>query len=466
MMRFLPIAVLLVVLLPSVAHATVPHPTVVPVPTVVPATATPQPRAGTLTLAPSSYQLTTADNLGTGPPITVLGRDLPPHITIGVELDHADGSYYRILTPAIGQPQTDARGQFSWQGTMGTGLPAGTYLITVHQEGNLFGGNGPRLAQAALSVQEPPSSGIFAGVWSNAVQTVAAWWAGLMQEGKDGVLSQVLGVVLYGDDPTTHNVPAMVGLMATLAAIGQGAIEVLVSVRVLTIVLGLLKRAQGWTPWLTLILELTGVLVAVAALTPVEHAVWGWVQRFVTGTDTGALDPLIAAVKKATVVDTTHVADTLAGLGAIVLLVVLAAVFVIIELTRLGGFALLEVLYILGPLVVPLLLLHETRGVTLTWLRSILAITVWPILYLLFIEGGVAIVFSFSGGDAAVFGNPLVKVGLGVMLVMALLMVPEMAGRLMSHLVAGAGSIVDVRRTPALHFAGKAQARLRGLLPF
>jgi len=460
MMRLASMLAVAVVLLPSVVLAAAPHPT----PSVVPATATTQPRAGTLTLVPSSYQLTTADNLGTGPPITVLGRDLPPHITIGVELDHADGSYYRMLTPAIGQPQTDARGQFSWQGTMGTGLPASTYLITVHQEGNLFGGNGPRLAQAALSVQEPPSSGLFAGVWSNAVQTVAAWWAGLMQEGKDGVLSQVLGVVLYGDDPTTHHVPAIVGLMATLAAIGQGAIKVLVSVRVLTIALGLLRRAQGWGPWLTLALELMGVLVAVAALTSIEHAVWGWVQRFVTGTDAHALDPLVAAVKNATTVDMTTI--DLSHVLAWVLLLVLGAVFVIIELTRLGGYALLEVLYIMGPLVVVLLLVKETRGVALTWLRSILAITFWPILYLLFIEGGVALVFSFSGGDAAVFGNPLVKVGLGVMLVMALLMVPEMAGRLMSEMVAGAGSYINARRTPALHVAGVVQKRLRGLLPF
>lgn len=462
MTRFLPIAVLLVVLLPSVAHATVPHPTVVPVPTVISTVAPPVvTHGGALTVSPDTVTLSGDNNTS----ITVIGTGLPPHKQLEIDLacqscSSSDGS--NLPAPISGaSPTTDGHGGMSWHGDLYQNIKAGTYLVEATNPAN-----GDVLARAALTVQAPVDGGAFAGAWSNIVQAVTTWWAGLMQEGKDGVLSQVLGVVLYGDDPTTHTVPAVVGLMATLAAIGQGAIEVLVSVRVLTIALGLLKRAQGWGPWLTLILELTGVLVAVAALTPIEHAVWGWVQRFVTGTDTGALDPLVAAVKKATVIDTTHVADTLAGLGAIVLLVVLAAVFLIIELTRLGGFALLEVLYILGPLVVPLLLLTETRGVALTWLRSILAITVWPILYLLFIEGGVAIVFSFSGGDAAVFGNPLVKVGLGVMLVMALLMVPEMAGRLMSHLVAGAGSIVDARRTPALHIAGRAQARLRGLLPF
>jgi len=380
-------------------------------------------------------------------------------------------------------PTTDAAGRFTWTGNVppNSNSDPGTRTVSAHeQQGILGSAEGPTLASHTLTIEAAPAAVCkpgqidflggchdTSGWWAGLVAGLGQWWSGLFSDGRDGLVTRVLNVVLYVDDPTTHDTPVIVGLLATFKAIGTGAIGILIAARAFTIVLGLFTRAAGAGPWLTLVLEMVGVFVAVAALTPVEHAVWGWVGRFIAGSDAHALTPLLDAVKRLTLVgapDSKSLGVTLEGIAGLVLLIALVPVFVLIELTRLGGYILLEALYVLGPLVVPLLLLRETRGVTLWWLRSTLAITAWPILYLLLIEGGVALVTSFSG-DASVFGDTVVRVGLGVALVAALLSVPELAGQATARVVAGAGGIVDAGRSAPLAPARRAQAWLREKLP-
>lgn len=406
------------------------------------------------------------DGNGVELPVGVAG--VPPNARLVVTARLLAGGTHEPVTLGDLGPTTgtgEARASFPIPSSM----VAGPYDIeaTMRDAPHIAAGASMTLRDSAAVGVGSLSAGVFAGLWSNAVGGLGQFWHGIISEGRESVLTRVLGVVLYQDDPTTHRTPALVGLMATFAAIGEGAIGVLVAVRAFTIVLGLFRRAQGLGPWLALTLEIMGVFVAVAALTPVEHAVWGWVNRFVQGSDAHALAPLVEAIKGLTDTNAHALSGTLEGLGALGLLMALAVVFVIIELTRLGGFALLEALYILGPLVVPLVIVRETRSITLWWLRSTLAITAWPLLYLVLIEGGVGIVFSFSGGggDQAVFGNPLVRVGLGVALVLSLLTVPEWAAQAVGRVVSGAGGYVDAQRTPALAPARKAQAWLRDKIP-
>ena len=406
------------------------------------------------------------DGNGVELPVSVAGFPPNAHLVVTARL-LAGGTHEPVTLGDLG-PTTgggEARASFP----IPPSVVAGPYDIeaTMRDAPHVAAGASMTLRDSAAKGVGSLSLDAFAGLWTNAVGGLGQFWHGIISEGRDSVLTRVLGVVLYQDDPTTHRTPALVGLMKTFTAIGEGAIGVLVAVRAFTIILGLFRRAQGLGPWLTLTLEIVGVFVAVAALTPVEHAVWGWVNRFVQGSDAHALTPLVEAIKRLTDTDAHALSGTLEGLGALGLLIALAVVFVVIELTRLGGFALLEALYILGPLVVPLLIVRETRSITLWWFRSTLAITSWPLLYLVLIEGGVGIVFSFSGGggDQAVFGNPLVRVGLGVALVLSLLTVPEWAAQAVARVVSGAGGYVDAHRTPALAPARKAQAWLRDKIP-
>ncbi len=467
-----------------------PPPTLAPLPTYTPQpTATRGPHAGTLTLTPAQIELTTADHLGQGPPITVVGAGLPRNTEVAVMRENADGSNPLPLTPALGGPKTDAGGNVTWHGPLGSNLHAGTYLVVVETVGYvaiIWEEYGPALARATLLVQDPPGPGTKPGqfcflpgntgcinlgdMMGSLLMGSLSWWNGFQAGGRAALASGIVPAILQQPDLTSKQYNPLVTFLHYFILFGKAALSVLISVRVVAYVVDLF-RLKPMRAVLILMGELVLVYWYASILTTMEHAVWTWVQDAVTYIGKDALKPLNNALTKLTTIDKSDMASlakfTVGVLVSLALLVVMVVMFGIIVLTRIGTLVLLVALFIIAPLCIPLVLLSATRPIFFWWLKSIVALSALPVVYVIEISAGVAFVFALTGSTDPhdVFNSPLVHVAAGVALVAVLLAAPELTTEAVSRIGGGAGRALNIARNPALAAATKARSKVRSLTP-
>jgi len=152
------------------------------------------------------------------------------------------------------------------------------------------------------------------------------------------------------------------------------------------------------------------------------------------------------------------------GLGMILALTmeaVMAVQLLVLGLTRLGGDGFLVFLWLTGAFCAATYALERTRGLALTWLRTIVAISLWPVLWGWLFGAEGTIVRAFTGSQPSSFQDAFLKVAVGVAMLLGFNAVPEVLRIVTRHVLPGPGSEVDGTRTP-FHRAGQA---LRGRVP-
>lgn len=487
------------------APTVAPPPTLAPLPTYTPQataterptytpqpTATVKPQAGTLSITPNQIELTLDETLGGRADITILGRDLPGNasLILTVQGKRTDGSdYSAILGDGAESAHTDRAGSFRFQGKLPDSMRAGTYIIAAHSAGGFFDGlfgGGATLAQAPLQVQDPPGAGAKPGqfcflpgnngcinlgdMMGSLLMGSLSWWNGLQAGGRTALAGGIVPAILHQPDLTSKQYSPLDTFLHDFLLFGKAALSVLISMRVVAYMVDLF-RLRPARAMLILVGEIVLVYWYASILTTVEHSVWTWVQDAVTYIGTGALKPLNDALTKLTTIDKSDTASlakfTLGVLVSLALLVVMVVLFGIILLTRIGTLVLLVALFIIAPLCIPLVLLSATRPIFFWWLKSIVALSALPVVYVIEISAGVAFVFALTGSTDPhdVFNNPLVHVAAGVALVAVLLAAPELTTDAVSRIGGGAGRAVNITRSPALAVATKARSKVRALSP-
>ncbi len=450
------------------------------------ATATERPHAGTLDVRPSPLTFS-ADN---NPPITVVGHNLPPNASLELDLTGGPKTDGQAIDGPLPDPgnkaKTDARGELTWRGALPPQTKAGTYVIEAHTLRDVFGGQdlGPKVAQGAVEVQNPPGPGNKPGVFcvfgnqcidmgalmGSLLMGSLSWWNHLQAGGRTALAGGIVPAILHQPDLTGAQYSPLNTFLRYFMLFGKAALGVLVSMRVVAYVVDLFRLRPARA-----VLILAGEIILVywyaSILSTVEHSVWTWIQEAVTYIGKDALKPLNDALTKLTTIDKNDTASlakfTLGVLVSLVLLVIMVVLFGIILLTRIGTFVLLVALYVIAPLCIPLVLLPATRPAFAWWAKSITALTALPLVYVIEISAGVAFVFALTRGTDPhdVFNNPLVHVAAGVALVAVLLAAPELTTEAVARVGGGGGRALNIMGTPALAAATRARGKARALAP-
>ncbi len=459
------------------------RPTYTPVPT-----ATERPHAGTLTLTPSDVELPGGSNsaaaIGAGKQITVLGSNLPSNANVDLTLEGGPGNGVDLIQ-ADTNAHTDGAGTFSYRAALPENVTAGTYVVDARVGGLLSGflHNGPVVGHATLRVVAAPGAGAKPGMFcflpgdnacidlgnlmGSLLMGSLSWWNGFQAAGQKELAGGIVPAILQQPDLTGHQYSALGAFLGYFIQFGKAALTLLITIRVIAYVVDLFQ-ARPARALLILCGELVLVYWYATILSGVEHSVWTWVESAVQYIGKDALKPLTKALAALTTIDKADLASlttfVLGVLVSLVLLVVMVVMLGIILLTRIGTFVLLVALFIIAPLCIPCVLLSATRPIALWWLKSIVALTALPLVYVIEISAGVAFVLALTG-SGGVFDNPLVRVAAGVALIGVLLTAPELTTEAVSRVGAGGGRALTIARNPALAAATKARNKVRSIAP-
>ncbi len=457
---------------PTVAVPTAIPPTDTPVPTAVPPTATePPPHAGTVSVTPNDLTLSAADVAGSGPSITVLGRDLPPNISIVVALSGPNGSggTERELTPSVGQPTTDARGQMEWSGDLGPGstLKAGAYTIKLRVYKStllgLWNQTGALLAQTALLIKNPPPASCPPGQigvpWG--CQDTGGWWTGLTQgalmdinqfteDGRDDLLTALWKLCMHSVDLTQPPFGPLVDRTGPWVTWGLVAFGFLFTLRLFYEMILYLKSRQHLYRLGAVWIEAWLVVQVARTYIGLMHKIWGFATVYTDSLAGIGLKPLEDALSHFTTVNPHDLLTLLYWVaGNVIALAIKAFIIYLLAMIVLTKLSLLGVLvgaFIAGPFIVVFYALPQTRRVAQSWTAVILAVSSLPIGYAfaLTLAGQTALLLASHAGSW--WATPLIAVATGAAVIMAVNAMPSACVWLWTHITGGSASFVGQAR--------------------
>jgi len=462
---------------PTVVPPTVVPPTDTPAPTATPvptATATePPPHAGTVSITPNAITLSAADVAGSGPTLTVLGDKLPPNISIVVALagpaDANGAGTERELTPAVGQPTTDARGQMSWSGSLGSGstLKAGVYTVRLRvYKSTLFGvwnETGALLAQAPLAIKNPPPAACPPGQigvpWG--CQDTGGWWTGLSQgalmdinqfteDGRSDLLTALWKMCLHSVDLTQDPFGPLVARTGPWVQWGLIGFGFLFTLRLFYEMILYLKSRQHLYRLIAVWVETYLVVQVWRTYIGLMHQIWGFATAYTNSLAGIGLKPLETALSHFTTVKPHDLLTLLYWVAGNVIALAIKAFIIyllaMIVLTKLSMLGVLIGAFVTGPFILPFYVLPQTRRVALSWTAVILAVSLLPIGYAfaLTLAGQAALLLAAHAGS--LWATPLIAIATGAAIIMAVNAMPSACVWLCSNITGGSASFVGKAR--------------------
>lgn len=231
-----------------------------------------------------------------------------------------------------------------------------------------------------------------------------------------GLVAHVLDVVMYEPDPTDSGFSALNALFNDLAGLGQEVLFALLFLGALRTVARSAK--EGVRVWLSFVLRVVLVLVYISSLQWAFHMLAVSLSAAVAHVNAGGLGGFTSLLV-GLLIPHLGVGTPLDGAGyvfQIVLLVLLSGVFVAVAisllLVRIGALFVQLLLYVISPVMLPLLLEDSTRGVALSWLKTYLALSLYPFFAALELQVVDRVVFGFAANT--VFSDPVTRAALGI----------------------------------------------------
>jgi len=231
-----------------------------------------------------------------------------------------------------------------------------------------------------------------------------------------GLVSHVLDVVMLEPDFTASGFGPLNALAADIGRLGQELLAALLFV-------GAMRAAArsatgGVRVWLLFAVQVVAVLFYLAGLTWALGTLATGLGAMVHHVNAGGLSGFVALLV-GLLIPQIGVGTPLDGAGyvfQVVLLVTMAALFVFVAirllLVRIGALFVQALLYAVAPLIVPTLLDESTRGIGMQWLRTYLALSLYPFFAALELSVVDKLVFGFASDSA--FSDPVTRGALAI----------------------------------------------------
>jgi len=231
-----------------------------------------------------------------------------------------------------------------------------------------------------------------------------------------GLVAHVLDVVMWEPDPTDSSFGPLNGLFDDVGGLGQ---EVLFGLLFLGSMRTVGRSAkEGVRVWFSFVLRVVLVLVYISALRWAFHMLASSLSAAVAHVNAGGLAGFTSLLV-GLLVPHLGVGTALDGAGyvfQVVLLVLLSGAFIAVAisllLVRIGALFVQLLLYVLSPVMLPLLLEDSTRGAALSWLKTYLALSLYPFFAGLELQVVDRVVFGL--GDNTVFSDPVTRAALAI----------------------------------------------------
>jgi hypothetical protein len=232
----------------------------------------------------------------------------------------------------------------------------------------------------------------------------------------NGLVSHVLDVVMLEPDFTSLGFGPLNLLFADISRLGQ---ELLAALLFLGAMRTAVRSATGGVRvWLSYAMQVVAVLFYLAALSWALGTLATGLGHMVAHVNAGSLSGF-AALLVGLLIPQLGVGTPLDGAGyvfQVVLLVTMAALFVFVAirllLVRIGALFVQALLYAVAPLIVPTLLDESTRGIGMQWLRTYLALSLYPFFAALELSVVDKLVFGFASDSA--FSDPVTRGALAI----------------------------------------------------
>jgi hypothetical protein len=232
----------------------------------------------------------------------------------------------------------------------------------------------------------------------------------------NGLVSHVLDVVMLEPDFTSLGFGPLNALAADIGRLGQ---ELLAALLFLGAMRAAARSATGGVRvWLLFAVQVVAVLFYLAALSWALGTLATGLGHMVAHVNAGGLTGFVSLLV-GLLIPQIGVGTPLDGAGyvfQVVLLVTLAGLFVFVAvrllLVRIGALFVQALLYAVAPLIVPTLLDESTRGIGMQWLRTYLALSLYPFFAALELSVVDKLVFGFASDSA--FSDPVTRGALAI----------------------------------------------------
>jgi len=232
----------------------------------------------------------------------------------------------------------------------------------------------------------------------------------------NGLVSHVLDVVMLEPDFTSRGFGPLNALAADIGRLGQ---ELLAALLFLGAMRAAARSATGGVRvWLLFAVQVVAVLFYLAALSWALGTLATGLGHMVAHVNAGGLTGFVSLLV-GLLIPQIGVGTPLDGAGyvfQVVLLVTLAGLFVFVAvrllLVRIGALFVQALLYAVAPLIVPTLLDESTRGIGMQWLRTYLALSLYPFFAALELSVVDKLVFGFASDSA--FSDPVTRGALAI----------------------------------------------------
>jgi len=353
---------------------------------------------------------------------------------------------------------------------------AGTYTFTAEE------GPDPTIRDSATLQVQPligaapggapgdlntPWGPIHTGDWWRAITMgLLTWWSGFYSGGANKIIDPIVSVALYIPPIASGAFSFIAG--SDLIQYGSIALQALLVVRMVALIVGVVRNHRNVEAAVLSFVLLSILVASVYNLSDLEASGWAWINDYSQAIAGMGLDHFKHALETWTTIKPSDMASLgtflLDVLGAGFLVLVCVVLFVIMVLTNVGGLLMLIVLFILGPLLLPLLVTEFTRPVGGWWAKSIVAISLWHPVYAHIIQAGGGVVDTL-GADHSLFGSPFMRVALGVGLVIAFNMVPALCGGAVALVRWGGAGAVDAAKLPFAKQSDTVGDTAKGFIP-
>lgn len=231
-----------------------------------------------------------------------------------------------------------------------------------------------------------------------------------------GLVAHVLDVVMWEPDPTDSSFGPLNGLFNDVGGLGQ---EVLFGLLFLGLMRTVARSAkEGVRVWFSFVLRVVLVLVYVSALRWAFHMLASSLSAAVAHVNAGGLGGFTSLLV-GLLVPHLGVGTPLDGAGyvfQVVLLVLLSGAFIAVAisllLVRIGALFVQLLLYAVSALMLPLLLEDTTRGAAIAWLKTYLALSLYPFFAAIELQVVDRVVFGLA--DNTVFSDPVTRAALAI----------------------------------------------------
>jgi len=232
----------------------------------------------------------------------------------------------------------------------------------------------------------------------------------------NGLVSHVLDVVMLEPDFTASGFGPLNALAADIGRLGQELLAALLFIGAMRTAAR--SMAGGVRVWLLFAVQVVAVLFYLAALSWALGTLATGLAAMVHHVNAGGLSGFVALLV-GLLIPQIGVGTPLDGAGyvfQVVLLVTMAGLFVFVAirllLVRIGALFVQALLYAVAPLLIPTLLDESTRGIGMQWLRTYLALSLYPFFAALELSVVDKLVFGFASDSA--FSDPVTRGALAI----------------------------------------------------